>query len=154
MQATPDQAPEGAFRILVVDDDSQLLKAISLGLSHSGFEVWTAKSGDEARAMIDRGRIPDLLLTDAMMPGDLQGPELLDYAKHTLPGLPAVLMSAYAGTGRLTTEGVKNADMIVAKPFNLKELLSELATLLGSMEENWFNDAGLPTSGFDKKVDC
>ncbi len=132
MQATPVEAPEGAARILVVDDDATLLKAIALGLSHKGFEVWTAESGDAARELIDRGDVPDLLLTDAMMPGELQGPELLDYAKRTLPDLPAVLMSAYAGTGGLTPESVPNADMIVAKPFTMQELLAKLAALVGS----------------------
>ena len=132
MQAKLDQAPSGASCVLVVDDDVQLLRAISLGLSHQGFEVWTAASGDEAREIIDSGSVPDLLLTDAMMPGELQGPELLVYAKRTFPDLPAVLMSAYAGTGKLTPECVKSADMIVAKPFNLQKLLSELAALIGS----------------------
>ncbi len=132
MQTTPVEAPEGGSRILVVEDDASLLKAIALGLSQQGFEVWTAGSGDEARDLIDRGDVPDLLLTDAMMPGELQGPELLDYAKRTLPDLPAVLMSAYAGSGRLTPEGVKRADMILAKPFTMQELLSKLDALVGS----------------------
>ena len=132
MQATPVEVPDGASRILVVDDNASLLRAIALGLSHQGFEVWTAGSGDEAREILDRGEVPDLLLTDAMMPGELQGPELLDYVKGTLPGLPAVLMSAYAGTGRLTPECVESADLIVAKPFTIQELLAKLAVLVGS----------------------
>ena len=132
LEAVHEQAPKGASRILVVEDNASLLKAISLGLSHQGFEVWTAESGDAARELIDRGVVPDLLLTDAMMPGELQGPELLDYAKRTLPDLPAVLMSAYAGTGGLTPEGVRSADLIVAKPFTMQELLTKLASLVGS----------------------
>ena len=132
MQTTPAGAPKGTSSILVVDDDGPFLKAISLGLSHHGFDVWIAESGDEAKELIDRGEVPDLLLTDAMMPGELQGPELLDYAKRTVPGLLAVLMSAYAGTGRLTPEGVANADLVVAKPFTIQELLTKLAELVGS----------------------
>ena len=67
-----------------------------------------------------------------LMPGEMQGPELLDYANRTLPISPAVLMPAYAGTGRLTPEGVESVDLIVAKPFAMQELLGKLAALVGS----------------------
>ena len=130
MQMTTEEAPERAPRILIVDDDLSLLGIVSVGLTRQGFDVRTAVTGDQAKEFMDRGIAPDILLTDAMMPGEIQGPDLVEFAKRNWPNMPAVLMSAYAGTGSLTPEKVRDADLIVAKPFQLGELWSKLIELL------------------------
>ena len=130
MQLTTEEAPEKAPRILIVDDDIDLLGIISVGLSRQGFDVRTAITGDQAKELMDRGNAPDLLLTDAMMPGETQGPDLVEFAKRNWPKMPTVLMSAYAGTGGLTSEGLIGADRTLAKPFQLRELTSMLIDLL------------------------
>ena len=59
--------------ILVVDDEGDIRQSLEMLLTYEGYEVWTAKDGNEAIARLDReaedGRSPVLVLTDLKMPG-------------------------------------------------------------------------------------
>ena len=86
------------MNILVVDDDHGTLNALKVGLTSLGHDVVTAKSGREAlhiiKASLDGAGLIELLLTDLKMP-KMNGLEVILAARELMPGLKAILMTAY-----------------------------------------------------------
>jgi len=81
--------------ILVVDDDAEVLSVLDLILQHCGFDVTTAGGPADALSTITSGRAIDLLLTDVMMPGPLDGFGLARAAKTHLPRLEVIYISGW-----------------------------------------------------------
>ena len=79
-------------RLLLVDDDTSLLKLLSIRLEAEGFLVHTAESAEEALQVL-RNEPVELLVTDLRMEG-ASGLELFEQVRHFYPGLPVVIMSA------------------------------------------------------------
>ena len=116
-------------RVLVADDNVDMRRYIERLLSGQ-YQVETVPDGDAALAAV-RQRIPDLILTDVMMPR-LDGFGLLRAlrcAPHTA-GVPVILLSARAGE-ESRVEGMEaGADAYLVKPFSAKELLARVGALL------------------------
>lgn len=107
-----------AHRILIVEDEEKLQRALELHLRSLGFEVVKAGSAEEALAEIDRA---DLILTDLRLPG-MDGLELLSRIRLTNSVSPVVLMTAY-GTVESAVEAMrKGASDFLTKPFSLDHL--------------------------------
>jgi len=83
-------------KVLLVEDDNSVRRAIELLLGKSGFDVVSAEDGDTAMEHLNKVGPPDILLTDQSMPGTLQGLDLARFVKARWPGTPVVLMSGYA----------------------------------------------------------
>jgi CheY-like chemotaxis protein len=111
-------------RVLVVDDEENQRKTLSIGLALEGFEVLVAASGLEALRLLEREPI-DVALVDLMMPG-LNGLELARHIRQSFPDVCVVLSSAY----HLSARQVERADCgvvgFVPKPYKLAELSSFL----------------------------
>ncbi len=90
-----------SYRILIVDDDLDILANLSDILSELGYEIITAASGQEALEKLseldssESGRL-DLCLLDFKMPG-MDGVELLEKIHESRPEVPAIMVTAYAG---------------------------------------------------------
>ena len=82
-------------RVLLVDDDALAREALTAQLEAASFEVMAAEGGAEAMSLLARHGI-DLLVTDLAMPG-MAGPALIAAAQRLRPGLPAILLTGYAG---------------------------------------------------------
>ena len=82
-----------ARRILVVDDDAALLRLLSLRLQKEGFTVIEAASGEEARAVLEAGVRIDVVFSDIMMPGALDGLALAEWIGQ-LPSAPAIVLAS------------------------------------------------------------
>lgn len=126
---TPDaQDQDGARRVLIVEDEANILEAISFVLSRAGFDVRGHGKGDTALAEVARFQ-PDLLVLDMMLPGR-SGLEVL----HDLRALPAhlpVLMLTAKGQAKDRDDALAaGADAFLSKPFSNAELLSEITRLL------------------------
>ncbi|MBI5446733.1 MAG: sigma-54-dependent Fis family transcriptional regulator [Deltaproteobacteria bacterium] len=107
-------------KILVVDDDASLRRILEYNLSQEGYAVATAGSGEEALALLDRGRF-DLVVTDIQMPG-MDGMDLLRRIKAGSPDTQVVVITAF-GTIEMAVEAMKaGAAEYVTKPFNRDEL--------------------------------
>lgn len=115
------------MRILVVDDDPEILSFLKRGLAYDGYEVDTAKDGTEALAKA-RDIEPDLVVLDVMMPG-LDGMEVskrLRQASDT-----PILMLTAKGTVADRVAGLDSgADDYLIKPFAFDELLARVRALL------------------------
>lgn len=108
-------------RILVVDDDSDLLGLVSRQLLAAGYQVETCEHPLEAEQLITRGEF-DLLLTDLEMPG-LSGIDLLRLVKETDPSLVVILLTGYASIDTAVEAMKLGAFDYLRKPFPPQELL-------------------------------
>jgi len=114
-------------KVLVVDDDPSLLKAMRIGLTARGDEVVTAHTGAEAVSQVVLAG-PDLVILDLGLP-DLDGIEVCRRIRE-FSGVPIVVLSAY-GDERRKVEALDNgADDFVTKPFGMAELEARLRVAL------------------------
>lgn len=113
--------------LLVVDDDTRLRSLLQRFLRESGFLVSTAKDADEARFMMRQYRF-SLLIVDVMMPKE-NGFEFLTSLRQE-SSIPVIMLTAM-GNVEDRIVGLENgADDYVAKPFEPKELLLRIASIL------------------------
>ena len=119
-------------RVLVVDDEINIVRLIQVNLERHGYQVETANNGAQALAKIRDSR-PDLLVSDVMMP-EMDGFELLANVRRdpALTDLPVIMLTAKA-QDRDVMEGYKTgADMYLTKPFNPAELITFAKRILSS----------------------
>ncbi|MGH3054621.1 MAG: sigma-54-dependent transcriptional regulator, partial [Gaiellaceae bacterium] len=83
-----------AEKILVVDDEQSMTQFLGIVLRKEGYEVTTVSSGREALEKV-KAEAPDVVITDIKMPG-MDGIQLLQGIKKLDPGIPVVIMTAYA----------------------------------------------------------
>jgi DNA-binding response OmpR family regulator len=118
-------------RVLVVDDNSQLRRAVGTALTRDGYEVTEAADG--AAALVAMHANPaDLVLTDIVMPGR-EGVETIFALRERWPDVPIVAMSGggrISGTDYLATARLAGASSTLAKPFRIAELLQLVRQLL------------------------
>jgi len=121
-------------RLLVVDDDIQLLTALETALRRKGHLVETASNGLEAAAKLETTPV-HAVITDLKMPG-MDGLELLDHIRRNYAALPVVVLSAY-GTVPTAVEAIKAgaADFLV-KPFSQDALDAVLGRLQSGARES------------------
>jgi CheY-like chemotaxis protein len=106
--------------ILVVDDEATIRQFVTSMLEDEGYRVLQASHGAQA-LVLALGEVPDLVLTDWMMPG-MNGAELIRHLKNNAAtrGVPIVLMTA---AGRAAAER-SQADAVLTKPFEFNALLA------------------------------
>ena len=123
------------LKILVVEDEAELLTMIDQLLRILGYDVIVAPSGKQALDMAHRGDAFDILLTDIIMPGGTGGFELAMQLRERRPGLAVVFMSGYAGLADADSRPI-NAPF-VQKPAHAAELVAAInkaLTLAGRPE--------------------
>ena len=108
-------------RILIVDDEEEIVRALGRVVSREGLTPLLAKSGAEALQLVRAGD-PDVLLVDFRMPG-MDGMELMRKVREIDPELPVILISGYAEV-RGAVEAIRaGAHDYLAKPFDHHEVL-------------------------------
>jgi DNA-binding NtrC family response regulator len=114
-------------KVLVVDDDRRMVKTICDILTAKGYEAEPAHSGEEA-VVKARAEKPCCVLMDLKMEG-MDGIGTLKLLKQLAPGLPVVLMSAYATKEQLAEAERAGACSVLTKPVDMQTVLSFLALL-------------------------
>ncbi len=115
-------------RLLVVDDEPNMLRVLELQLSAAGYSVEKASSVEEAAPILERGGL-DLVLSDLKLPGK-DGLELLGRARAMDASLPVIIMTAF-GTVETAVEAMKaGASDYVLKPFSLEDLMMTIEKVL------------------------
>lgn len=122
--ASVDNATRGT--VLLVDDEDVARQTTADMLIELGFRVTEASSGDEALEMLRNGLVPDLLVSDHLMPG-ISGEELLRQATTLHPNLKVLIISGFADF-----EGISPDIPRLNKPFRHHELLAVLSELLAT----------------------
>ncbi|MBS0333910.1 MAG: PAS domain-containing protein [Proteobacteria bacterium] len=93
----PAKARGPALRVLLVEDDADVGEMVEAVLTDLGHEVLRAEAAAPALAILERGEPIDLMVTDLIMPGGINGVELAHAAVALRPGLPVILTSGYTG---------------------------------------------------------
>lgn len=108
--------------VLVVDDEPSLLSLDERILERENFELAFAASGPEAIALVDAlGRLPDLLITDFLMPG-MNGRELADQLRSRKPGLKVLFQTGYSDRLFGPRELLEPGTAFIEKPFTSRGL--------------------------------
>jgi len=115
-------------KVLVVDDEAPMARAISRVLSRGGFEVEIANSGFEAGAMLATNE-PALITLDLSMPG-LDGFQMLDYIRSNHPASLKILVISALSKEKLQQAIEAGANAALQKPYDNKELLATVESLL------------------------
>jgi DNA-binding response OmpR family regulator len=118
--------------VLVADDDEDILLLVTTRLRRDGFDIISARSGDEALALV-RERRPALAVLDIGMPG-LDGVQVLEQirADGDLRAMLVVLLTAKAQESDVRRGFDAGADAYVKKPFSPADLSARVRELLGS----------------------
>ncbi len=119
---------EAKAQILLVDDDRDLLKLISLRLTAAGYAVQTAESGAQALALLAASR-PRLVITDLRMEG-MDGMALFDRIHAVMPTLPVIILTAHGTIPDAVTATQRGVFSFLTKPFDGKDLLAQVGQAL------------------------
>ncbi len=123
-------APRRA-RILAVEDNDAIRKLVLMQLDQLGYEAVGAASAAEAVAILDVGPVPfDLLFTDVVMPGGMNGVELARLAQKRQPGLKVLFTSGFPGALLADGREVASAEAVLGKPYRMQQLAAALAAAL------------------------
>jgi DNA-binding NtrC family response regulator len=120
----------GTKTILVVDDEPEIRKLAMAMLTHSGYRVLTADSGENAVRLFRNNPGVDLLLTDVIAPG-MSGPMIADQIAALRPDIKVVFMSGYDNTQVVQRYVVEKGYSLLIKPFTMEQLGSMIAKVLG-----------------------
>jgi PAS domain S-box-containing protein len=124
----------GAECILVVEDEDALRAYTSDILRELGYRVLAAANGAAALEILDNGRPVDLLLTDVVMPGGLNGRQLADEALRRRPSLKVIFMTGYTRNAIVHQGRLDAGVSLISKPFAFHELAKKIRTRLDAAD--------------------
>jgi two-component system, OmpR family, response regulator len=122
----PEQGEQ--VRVLVVDDEPNIVDVVSMALRHHRFEVETAATGRDALELTRR-RPADVMVLDVMLP-DMEGFEVAQRLLSEHAGVPILFLSARDSTADRVHGLTTGGDDYVTKPFSLEELIARVRNLV------------------------
>jgi PAS domain S-box-containing protein len=130
-QRVTSELPTGGETILLVEDDPLVRKHTEGQLVALGYAVIAAENADEALACIDNGAKPDLLFTDIVMPGSMNGRELAERLRERWPLLKVLYTSGFSH-GMLDTalDSQPVGKHLLGKPFRRRDLAAKVREVL------------------------
>jgi PAS domain S-box-containing protein len=128
--AVPAADETGHETILVVEDDRLVRDYVVGQLKSLGYAVTAAPAAAEALAMIEAGAEPDLLFTDVIMPGGMNGRQLADAARHRRPALKVLFTSGYTESAIVHHGRLDPGVHLLAKPYRKGDLARMIRTAL------------------------
>jgi two-component system OmpR family response regulator len=115
-------------RLLVVDDEPNILELLSASLRFAGFDVATATNGNEALRVAASSQ-PDLMVLDVMMPG-LDGFEVVRRMRKDEQRVPVLFLTAKDATEDKVAGLTLGGDDYITKPFSLEEVIARIRAVL------------------------
>jgi two-component system, OmpR family, alkaline phosphatase synthesis response regulator PhoP len=117
-------------RILIADDEPNIVAALEYLLQQGGYEVLIARNGDEALGLLEE-RVPDLVLLDVMMPRK-SGYEICSRIRQRAEWrhIKVIMLSAKGRDAEVNKGLAMGADVYVTKPFSTRELMAKINGLL------------------------
>jgi two-component system response regulator GlrR len=114
---------QGPLKIVLVDDDQGVLRALGLVLQTLGHQTSLFTSGPEALTYLSQNPDVDIVVSDLRMP-IMDGAELLRQVRQTYPAIPVVMMSGHATANDRASLVALGARGVLSKPFSPQELLA------------------------------
>lgn len=120
-----------AKKVLIADDEPNIVTSLEYLMTKSGYEVAVARNGEEALALVETFK-PDLVLLDVMMP-QRSGYEVCQTMRESAQWrhIKIVMLSAKGREAEVSKGLSLGADAYVTKPFSNRELIARVAELLG-----------------------
>jgi len=117
--------------ILVVDDEPTIRRLLEYNLKENKFNVVTANDGKEALLWLQEGNLPDLIVTDIMMP-NIDGYQFIKNVRTSgfFRDIPVIFLSAKAQSKERIHGLQLGADDYMTKPFNPEELIARIDNIL------------------------
>ncbi len=127
-------APTESKKLLLIDDDPNLILLVKDYLEFRGYEVTTAENGREALELLEQ-QVPDMIICDIMMP-EMDGYTFVEHVREqpSLDWIPFLFLSA-KGQSQDRVKGLsKGADVYMVKPFEPEELVAQVESSLKQAE--------------------
>jgi DNA-binding response OmpR family regulator len=128
----PDQASPLRKRILLVDDDQEIIESMRIALQAKGYEILLARDGNQGLAMAER-EAPDLVILDMMMPkrsGFLVIEKLRRSSNDALVKQKIIMITANEGSRHKAYAEMLGVDDYIRKPFAMDRLMESVERLL------------------------
>jgi DNA-binding NtrC family response regulator len=119
----------GKYRVLLVDDEEELVTTLVERLEFRGIEAEATTSGHEALELLGRKSF-QVAVIDLKMPG-LSGLEVLEVIRRRYPEMKVLLTTGHGSTGEPDEAMPQNAFDILLKPFNIDALIERIHAALG-----------------------
>ena len=120
--------------VLLVEDNEELLKITSTMVESMGYEVITASTGDAAYEILQTRQQVDLLLTDVMLPGVLNGSTLTKAARQIRPDLRVIFISGFAEHAMTQSGLLEEGIPLLSKPFRKVQLAYAIEEVMRSQK--------------------
>ena len=127
-----DESPSSvaAKRVLLVDDDPEIIDAIRFALEAKGYQIFIARDGNQGLAMAER-EDPDLVILDMMMP-KRSGFLVLEKLRRTRPvPVRVIMITANEGSRHKAYAEMLGVDDYIRKPFPMDRLIESVRRLIG-----------------------
>ena len=128
--ARPSELVSRRLKVLVVEDNSSVREVAAAMIEEMGFEAITANNGPEGLGMIEANPDIDLVLSDVIMAGGMNGPELALKAIKVRPDLKILFMSGYAPGSVRQMQDLPDSIELVNKPFTRNDLTEKVKRAL------------------------
>jgi PAS domain S-box-containing protein len=122
--------------ILILEDDDHVRSLVTRMLTNLGYDVTQTANGHQALAALATGQPFDLLLTDLVLPGELNGRQVAERALALRPGLPILYMSGYAKDLTVDPGRIGPNTNFLSKPFTTEDLAKKIRETLAASEAN------------------
>ena len=127
--STPQPQTTDRKRILLVDDDREVVEAMTVALQTAGYEILVARDGNQGLAMAER-EDPDLVILDMMMP-KRSGFLVLEKLRRTRPvPMRVIMITANEGSRHKAYAEMLGVDDYIRKPFAMDRLMDSVNRLL------------------------
>jgi len=127
----PLRVAEGGESVLVVEDDDEVLVMAVESLEGLGYKVLVAHNGREALEIVKGEEKIDILFSDIVMPGGINGAELAIEARRLRPSIKVLLTSGYSGAALAGQHGLPADLPVLGKPYRRDELAAQLRVVIG-----------------------
>jgi signal transduction histidine kinase/CheY-like chemotaxis protein len=127
----PLRIAAGGESVLVVEDDEAVLTMAVESLEDLGYRVLVAHNGREALEIVKGSAKIDILFSDIVMPGGLNGAELAIEARRLRPSIKVLLTSGYSGAALAGEHGLPADLPVLGKPYRRDELAAQLRVVIG-----------------------
>jgi len=120
----------GSERILVVEDDAGVREVPVNILTDQGYQIVEASNGEEAINHLENGPAFDLLFTDIVLPGGMNGVDIATRAKQIQPGIKILFTTGYAESAIVERGHLDPSEVLVNKPYRRAELLEKVRSII------------------------
>ena len=132
-QLIPLRSANGGETVLVVEDDEAVLAMAIESVTDLGYRVLVAHDSQEALAIVKGSERIDILFSDIVMPGGVNGAQLAVEARRLRPDIKVLLTSGYTAAALSNEHGLPKELPILSKPYRRDELAAQLRVIGGGL---------------------